>query len=290
MTAVWRQVTRVLSPALVLGAACLAPAPVALAAALPARVEGRFTMRAVITTAVDVRGEYRGQRLYRTWRIHPSGCRLDVCTVLHLRRTRGYGRSLQITLRRRRDGDYVGGGVFFETLSCRGRIYRRGARVPYTIRLRVTGTRTVGGIRFARRVAASYVNRRRIDRTPCLLGVSHDAARYRGRLRSPLPTPPRPRISVTRGGAGRVSFAATAQPGRGPGHRIVTWRWNFGDPAAGSADGSEGPFTTHTFTAPGSYTVTLVAIDRAGLRAITARTVLVPGPAAAGAGAGGSAP
>jgi PKD domain-containing protein len=287
MTRLSRRATRVLNPALVLGAACLAPASVALGAALPARVEGRFTMRAVITTAVDVRGEYRGQRLNRTWRIRPSGCRLDVCTVLHLRRTRGHGRSLQITLRRGRDGDYVGDGVFFATLSCRGRIYRHGARVPYTIRLRVTGTRTVGGIRFARRIAATYVNRRRIDRTPCLFGVSHDAARYRGRLRSPLPTPPRPEISVTRGGAGRVSFAATARPGRGPGRRIVTWRWNFGDPAAGSADGADGPFATHAFAASGSYTVTLVAIDRAGLRATTARTVLVPGPAA---GAVGSAP
>ncbi len=158
---------RVAWVALALG--CLAAAlsvPAALGATAPARVQGRFTMRTVITTAVNVRGEHRGERLTRTWRIRPSRCGGDVCRRLHLRRTRGRGRRLGLTLYLRPDGSWVGHGAFFVALSCRGRIDRRGARAPYTIRLRVAATRTVGGIRFARRLRATYVSRARIDRTP----------------------------------------------------------------------------------------------------------------------------
>jgi hypothetical protein len=282
--------TRPTRPArLALALACLAvlaagpAAPRALAATAPARVQGRFTMRTVITTAVGVRGEHRGERLTRSWWIRPGRCRRDVCGVLHLRRTRGHGRTLRLTLRRAPGGGYAGRGAFFVALSCRGRTHPHGARAPYTIRLRVTATRTVGGVRFAQRLAATYVNRTRIDRTGCSLGPSYDAARYSGRLVAGLPSPPRPAFTATVGAGGLVSFADASGPGSGPGRRVVAWRWSFGDPASGAADGSSVSAPTHQYTAPGSYAVTLTAIDHAGLAASAQQTVTVPPPPPAGA-------
>lgn len=241
-----------------------------------ARVQGRFTMRAVVTAAFGVRGEHRGERLTRTWRIRPGGCQGDVCDVLHLRRTRGHGRTLRLALHRLPGGDYAGRGAFFVPVSCRGRIRRHGARAPYAIRLRVTAARTIGGIRFARRVAATYVNRTRIDRTGCALQPSYDAARYSGRLRGGLPTPPRPAFTASAGQDGVVSFTSTSGPGTGPGRLIAAYRWDFGDPASGPADASGLPAPTHQYPAPGGYLVTLTAIDHAGLQASTEQTIAVP--------------
>ena len=264
----------VLASVLVCSAAA-SPVPAALAAAPPARVQGRFTMRTVITTAVNVRGEHRGERLTRSWRIRPSGCLGDVCRVLHVRRTRGHGRRLGLALYRRGDGSWVGRGSFYVALSCRGRIDRHGALAPYTIRLRVAATRTVGGIRFARRVRATYVNRTRIDRTGCAMGPSYDAARYSGRLRGGLPSPPQPAFTAAVGADGVVSFSDESRPGLGPGRRILAWSWNFGDPASGPANTSALRAPTHQFTAPASYAVSLTAIDHAGLRATVAQTIVI---------------
>ena len=268
---------RIARVALVLAGVAAAPiVPAAVAAVPPARVEGRFTMRTVITTAVNVRGEHRGERLTRTWRIRPSGCRGDVCERLHLRRTRGLGRRLWLTLHRVRGGAYVGGGRFFVALSCHGRVDPRGAVAPYTIRLRVTATRTVGGVRFARRLSATYVNRRRIDRTRCAMAPSYDGARYRGRLRSGLPGAPQAAFTSAVGADGVVTFSDTSRPGTGPGRRIVAWSWNFGDPASGAADGSVLPSPTHQFIAPASYAVSLTVADAAGLQSTLVQTVAVP--------------
>ncbi len=263
--------------------ACAGAAPSVQAAAgpiPPARIQGRFTMRALVTAAVNVRGEYRGERLTRTWRVRPGQCRGDVCDVLHLRRTRGQGRRLGLTLHRERDGSYVGHGTFPVALSCRGRIVHRGALVPYTIHLRVAAARRVGGIRFARRLTATYVNRTRVDRTRCAFTPSYDAARYWGRLRGGLPSPPRPAFTATVGAGGVVAFLDESRKGAGPGRRIIAWEWSFGDPVSGSANASALEAPEHQFSAPGDYVVSLTATDHAGLRATVAQTVIVP----AGAG------
>jgi hypothetical protein len=268
--------------AVALALACVgggSAAPAALGATAPARVQGRFTMQTLVTAAVNVRGEHRGERLTRTWRIRPSRCRGDICRELKLRRTRGLGRRLDLTLHRWRSGVYVGRGVFFVALSCRGRVERRGARAPYTIRLRVTATRTVGGIRFARRLKAIYVNRARVDRTRCASAPSYDAARYSGRLRGGLPSPPHPAFTATAGASGLVSFGDESLPGGGPGRRVIAWNWNFGDPGSGAANLSDLSAPAHQFTAPGTYEVRLTAIDHAGLRATATETVVVPAPA-----------
>lgn len=54
-----------------------------------------------------------------------------------------------------------------------------------------------------------------------------------------------------------VSFDAGAS--RAPCGKVVRWKWNFGDGAKG-----EGRTVKHTFSAPGSYTVTLEIEDEQG--------------------------
>jgi hypothetical protein len=254
--------------------------PAGASATAPARVQGQFAMRAFVTQAIGVRGEHRGERLRRTWQIRPTGCLHDVCLILHLRRNLSAGRSEQVTLHRRRDGTYLGRGQFFVGLSCRGRIYRHGSRARFTIRLRVTATRTIGGIRFARRVTARYDNTSRTDSTPCTLGESRDAASYAGRLSGGTPTPPQASFSPQITTAEPVAFIDTSRFGSGPGRRIVRWRWRFGDPTSGVADRSRLPAPDHTFSAPGDYRVRLTVIDAAGLRASVTQTIVIPAPAA----------
>jgi PKD domain len=269
--------TAVLTRAALLCALVLA-VPAAAHAAPAARVEGRFAMRARVTNAVGLRGEHRGQRLLRTWRITPRGCHHDTCARLQLLRTLSAGRQDRVTLHRHGDGTYVGRGQFFVALRCRGRIYRHGSRAPFVIRLRVTATRTIGGIRFARRLTATYDNSRRIESTPCSVSPSHDAANYRGSLGAGTPAPPKPSFTAQVVAGGALSFADSSQPGTGRGGRLTHWHWRFGDPASRAADRAAGPAVEHVFGLPGTYIVTLTVTDHAGLRAAVRKTITVPAP------------
>jgi hypothetical protein len=260
------------------GVASAMPAP---AGAVPAaRVEGTFTMHARVTTAHNVRGERRGERLTRTWMIVPSRCHRNVCGTLRLNRTRGHGISSRLTLRRRSNGSYKGEGHFYVALSCRGHTYRRGSRARYTIGLRVTATRMIGGVRFARRVTATYDNPSRTDSTPCPLGPSHDAARYTGRLRAGAPSPPVVSFSVELNAMHVAAFEDTTNPGSGKGGR-VSRKWSFGDPASGTLNGARGEDPTHEFSALGDYRVKLTETDAAGLRASADRIIVIRNSAAA---------
>src|SRR5579884_1340623 len=144
-----------------------------------ARVVGVFAMRGRIVTAVRVRGEHRGQIVRRQWTFTGVGCGPRSCRRLVLRRERSAGHVDRLTLRPSR-GLYTGGGRFYAALECKGRTYPRGEVVPYRITVRITGVDRVQGIPFAGRLAATYTNLRRIDRTRCPVGPSHDAARYTG--------------------------------------------------------------------------------------------------------------
>jgi hypothetical protein len=250
--------------------------PATAHAVAPARVQGSFAMQARVTGAVGLRGERRGEHLTRMWRIAPRGCDHDVCDTLRLQRTLAGGRVNRVILSRRHDGSYVGHGAFFVGLRCRGRTYRHGSRAPFTIRLSVTATRTVGGVRFARRVAAGYVNPSRTDATPCSVGPVHDAARYSGRLRSGTPSAPRPAFTSQVVAGTELQFADASTPGTGRGERLTHWHWSFGDAASGAAELATGPVPAHIFSAPGSYPVTLTVTDHAGLSATLTRRIAVP--------------
>jgi hypothetical protein len=237
-----------------------------------ARVAGTFTMRARITTAVNVRGERRGQRLTRTWTVRPQGCTGTRCAQLVLDRERSAGRHDAVTLFRIGRGVYAGHGAFDVPLRCRGTVYEGGAHAPYRIAIHIRSAHRVQGIRFATALSATYLNRYRRNTTPCPLGPSHDAAAYHGSLHA-LPGPPAASFTATPDGLS-VGFADTSKPGPG-GSPIAAHRWDFGD---GTTATDAAP--THTYAAPGTYTVTLTTTDENGFSASTSQAVTMPAPPA----------
>ena len=253
--------------------------------AVDARVVSTFVMSGRIVSALRVRGERPGQRITRRWRFSGNGCRRNACRTLTLRRERADHQVSRIVLRRVGVGRYAGRARFYAALRCRGRRYLRGEVVPYRITVRVTEAAANQGIDFAARLAATYTNARRIDRTRCPLGPSHDTAVYTGTA-ALLPGPPTAafmdRVNpVTDDGR----FTDTSLTGAG-GAPIIALLWQFGDPASGSADTASTAVATHQFSGPGVYTVTLLVRDANGLVATSTRTVTAPGPPVASFSAG----
>jgi len=248
----------------------------AAASVVDARVLGTFSMRARVTAAVNVRGEHAGQVFRRRWVITADGCQGNVCPTLELLRQRSRHLYSRLELHRVGVGRYAGRGAFYAALACKGRIYRHGSRAPYRITLRVVGATEVGGVFFARRITATYVNRRRSDSTPCPLGPSHDAARYRGRVGSLQELAPVAAFAVgvdARNGV--ASFTNASFAGR-DGSQLVSSLWGFGDPGSGLADSSTLQDPVHQFSAPGVYDVTLTETDGDGLSSTATQTVTVP--------------
>ncbi len=165
-----------------LTATALLPAAVAGAASRPdparARLQGYFQMAGRVTSAYNVRGEHTGQKVIRIWRFLPR-CRTGACSRILLIRRRARGTDWVI-LHRRRDGSYLGRGSFPAPLSCAGRIYPRGERVPFTITVTVTAAQLKNGVLVATRVTGTYLNTYRFNRTPCVAMLGRDAARYHG--------------------------------------------------------------------------------------------------------------
>jgi hypothetical protein len=249
-----------------------------------ARVIGTFAMVATVTTAVRVNGEHTGQTRRRTWTIRPSACEASLCRGLTLWRERSSDIVELVGLHRTGPGRYAGSGIFDVSLSCLGRTYRLGSRVPFRITLTVTAAVRVQAIQFARRIKATYVNPARSDDTPCPLGPSHDAARYTGTLSSPVPSPPMASFGTQVDATDEtVDFTDTSQPGAG-GAAIPIHKWQFDDPASGASDSSTQADPVHRFSAPGSYMVNLTVTDNNELSSTSTQTVTVP-PAGAAAGA-----
>ncbi|HEY5343142.1 MAG TPA: PKD domain-containing protein [Solirubrobacteraceae bacterium] len=252
-----------------------APAP---PTALDARVTGTFEMLARVTTAKNVRGEHVGQSLKRRWLISPQSCAGNVCQALDLDRERSAGIDESLALHRVAAGTYTGSGSFYVALRCKHKTYPHGSRAPYRITLTVSSAVSVQGITFARAIIATYHNPKRSDSTPCVLGKSHDAARYTGTATSAIPSPPVASFSTQLDGAtDSASFTDTSTPATG-GAQIVSTQWSFGDPASGAGDSSTEAAPSHQFSAPGVYTVTLTVTDANGLSSTTTQPVTAPGP------------
>lgn len=240
-----------------------------------ARVSAAFVMHGRILTAVRVIGEHRGQRITRRWTFTGRACTRKLCRRLLLTRERSAGLYDHLVLSRTGVGRYAGTGRFYVGLQCRGAIYPHGQVVPYRVTVDVRHAVTVEGIPFASALTATYTNPRRSDRTICPTGPSHDAARYSG-LASPPPSPPTAAFSSAAAPSlDTATFTSTSTPG-GDQSPIVAVRWQFGDPASGAANMATTPRATHTFTAPGTYQVSLMVTDRAGLTARQSQQVVVP--------------
>lgn len=156
----------------------------------PTRLEGTFSLAGTLTVADDVYGERPGERVRRTWQFFPA-CAGESCRRVLLRRRRS-GRHLldQVMLTRQPSGVYGGHGSFWVPLRCAGQIDAHGGLATETITVRITETQLVGTTRFATAISATYRNPSRTNLTRCPGAIGHDAARYVGRLTSPLPVPP----------------------------------------------------------------------------------------------------
>ena len=160
--------------------------PVATAAAAPrppypkARLQGSFQLAGRVTAAQAVRGERVGQSVSRVWSF-TSSCPSGQCAKVALVRSRPGG-SDSLVLHRTAPGRYGGSGSFFLPLRCAGRVYPQGEKVPFTVTVRITLAVPFGSENVATRVSATYVNRRRINRTPCVGVLGHDAASYHGHI------------------------------------------------------------------------------------------------------------
>ena len=64
--------------------------------------------------------------------------------------------------------------------------------------------------------------------------------------------------------------ASTSVPG--PGHLITNYRWNWGD---GTLIETTSPYTTHTYTAPGTYVIVLTVFDEAGQQGIKTQNMTI---------------
>jgi hypothetical protein len=165
------------------GAILVLPAAASAAAAPPfpdARLQGTFQLAGRVTAADAVKGEHVGQTLARVWSFN-STCPSGQCAQIALVRSRDAA-SDSLTLHRTGPGRYSGSGSFSLPLRCAGRLYEQGEKAPFTITVRITLAVPFGDQSVATRVSATYVNRRRINRTPCVAALGHDAASYHGHL------------------------------------------------------------------------------------------------------------
>jgi PKD domain len=238
------------------------------------RLAGTFAMRGTLTNVENVLGERRGERVRRTWSFFPR-CAKGACSRVTLKRGRSARRILDVVgLVRKGRGHYVGRGAFWIALRCAGAVVKHGGRAHEIISVRVTRTATVGTTRLATRLSATYTNPSRTNLTRCPGGIGHDAARYQGRLATPLPGPPTADFTDTVDLlTSTASFSDQSQPGTN-GPPIVSWSWNFGEPSS-PEDTSTRRNPSHRYALPGIHTVTLTIRDQYGQVATTTRQVTV---------------
>ncbi|MGN6871353.1 MAG: hypothetical protein ACTHMY_23395 [Solirubrobacteraceae bacterium] len=141
-----------------------------------ALLKGKFQMSGRVTVAHNVRGEWVGQVVTRTWTFIPQ-CATAPCAAVQLVRGRSGGTDT-LTLQQTPTGSYTGSGLFYAPLRCSGRIYPQGQEIPFRITVRITATN--GAVASA--ISASYVNRERTNLTPCIGVLGHDSAHYVGLL------------------------------------------------------------------------------------------------------------
>jgi hypothetical protein len=145
-----------------------------------AHLNGSFLLAGRVTVANNVRGEYRGQSLHRTWTF-TAQCVTGPCAQVTLVRPRAGGTD-RLTLNQRSPGYYVGYSTFYRPLRCGSRMYARGERVPFRIAVRVTQALVSHGQIIASRINATYRNTVRYNLTPCVAYLGYDSASYHGHV------------------------------------------------------------------------------------------------------------
>jgi len=145
-----------------------------------AALQGSFLLAGRVKVQGHIRGEHTGQTVLRTWQFQP-GCPSGPCQTVTLTRPRAGGIDT-VVLQQVQPGYYVGRGSYYAPLSCAGKIYRPGERVPFTITVTVTTAVTVNGVLTAGRLYTTYSNPIRFNLTPCVAVLGHDSASYHGHI------------------------------------------------------------------------------------------------------------
>jgi hypothetical protein len=142
-----------------------------------------------VIVARDVPGEYVGEPVTRIWSFL-APCPFGQCVTEQLMRARAVGGDV-VTLVRDRGmfSHWVGSGTFYAPLQCGSRIYPRGERVSFTIKVRISAVALVNGAPVATAVKAGYSDTRRTNTTRCVAALGHDAAVYTGQLAGYPPYP-----------------------------------------------------------------------------------------------------
>jgi hypothetical protein len=136
-------------------------------------------MTGQVTAAQFVRGEHVGEMVPRTWTFTPL-CVTGPCAQVRLFRGRRTATD-SLILTEISPGRYSGAGTFYAPLRCAGQVYSTGEEVPFQITVTVTATTTApDGTVLAQQISATYVNKSRLNLTPCVIVLGHDAARYTG--------------------------------------------------------------------------------------------------------------
>jgi PKD repeat protein len=230
-----------------------------------ARLQGTWNMSAKVTRADGVRGERKGQKFKRTWTF-TSSCASGACSSVTLRRERSSNKFDKLTLKRLGAAGYKGSSKFYVPLKCNGRTYKKGGIAYYNLGLTITQSKTVQGKPFATAIKATYNNTRRVNKTPCGGSLGRDGGTYTGKHAAPAA--PTASFSFEKSG---LSVDFKDHSTRDDDVRFVSWSWDFGD---GGKSSDKNP--SHTYTAPGTYTVILTVKDSSGLSDSETQQVTVP--------------
>ena len=145
-----------------------------------AQLQGAFQMTGTVTVAKKIRGERVGEVAQRSWTFAPL-CPTAPCATVQLVRQRATG-SDTLVLHAIGPTAYTGTGRFSAPLRCAGRIYGSGQAVPFRITVQVTATAPSATGTVVTAITATYVNRSRLNLTPCIGVLGHDSATYTGQL------------------------------------------------------------------------------------------------------------
>ena len=243
-----------------------------------ARIVGTFTMHAHVTAAVNVPGERVGGILSRAWTIFPSRCRASVCQRLLLVRERSDHQHDRLTLARVGRGEYAGAGTFYVGLSCLGKVYTHGSRVPYRITLDGSPGNHGGWDQLC---AGPRCDLRQPGTFRCNPVPARPQPRC-GPLQRPTQLPaPHPADGVVLSDNRPLHKSGIVQrhlPARSRRLPIVSRRWRFGDSASGAADMSTLAAPVHRFSSPGTYVVSLTLLDANGLSSTGSEQITASGP------------
>jgi len=116
-----------------------------------------------------------------------------------------------------------------------------------------------------------------------LEGVAHAAIRILDQGDPPRAALSASAIQVAAGGRVRFGSGGSLDPDGG----VLAFAWDFGDPASGTSNVSSAPAPTHTYTAPGTYTATLVVTDDEGSSTTDSATITVQDGGGGGSSGGG---